>query len=128
MLLDRYPLGKIYWAWKYLCYKRMSKMRLGCPPSKGKAMPELQRHLVIMHFFWEEKSPSIKSMETVLLEFTVKSEKIRTATVGQDLVLTSGSDITIIAVQKTISNPDICPTCCISQLSLANAALSNEAQ
>lgn len=33
----------------------------------------------------------------------------------------SGSDVTIVAVKKTISNPDICSTCCISQLSLANA-------
>lgn len=32
----------------------------------------------------------------------------------------SGSDITIVAVKETISNPDICATCCISQLSLAN--------
>lgn len=47
---------------------------------------------------------------------------------SQYLVLTSGSDVTIVAVKETISNPDICATCCISQLSLANTTLSVEEQ
>lgn len=47
---------------------------------------------------------------------------------SQYWVLTSGSDVTIVAVKKTISNPDICATRCISQLSLANATLSVQEQ
>jgi len=61
----------------------------------------------------------VKITATVLLEFTVFL---------QEMLLTSGSDITIVAVKKTVSNPDICPTCCVSQLSLANATLSNKEQ
>lgn len=80
---------------------------------------------------WEPRCPWIQALTNDCLEAADTREKrvpswkllgLKVTSQCSWLSSSSGSDITIIAVQKTISNPDICPTCCISQLSLANAA------
>lgn len=79
---------------------------------------------------WEPSCPWIQAFTSDCLEAADTYEKrvpswnllgLKVMSQCSWLSSSPGSDVTIVAVKKTISNPDICATRCISQLSLANA-------